>query len=264
MGKMGVVGGDDRQEVGPGQHLLGGVFAGVHDVDFQRVGAQALGFLHIHVEGGAVLHHHEAVDLVFRPDAQLLQLAAAAHVLRVVVGVVGLADDINPFGKLGVGGGEVFFRIPVAAIEQYTVHETVVGEMCVNLGTELLHVVFGHDYDGLTCLFLTKRFEHVRQVTVGAEDEDVAFHPIAHDAGLGRVGDVVEDVVDHRDQQGGEQQNAHYGYDEAEAVVLASAAEAAWVEKQGQNVLPSIIPSQYQRDEHEKHEKHHHRKQQQQ
>ena len=143
------------------------------------------------------------------------------------------------------------------------VHKTAVGKVGVYFGSQLLHIALGHDDDVLFGLFLAQSLQHGHQLMVGTQNKDVILHAITHHAGPGRIGDIVKDVVEHRDEQCGEQENAHHGDDKPEGIVLARTAEATRVEEQGEDVLPAIVPTEKGGKKQEKHIKHNHCKQEQ-
>ena len=81
-------------------------------------------------------------------------------------------------------------------------------------------------------------------------------HAITHHARPGGIGDIVKDVVEHRDEQGGEQKDTHHGDNKPEGIVFACATKATGVEKQGKDILPAVVPAEKRGKNQEKRIKH--------
>ena len=145
---------------------------------------------------------------------------------------------------MGAGRLKVLIHISFPLVEIYPRNKVAVACFERNPFLKTSGVGARHNrYIGLLRELEAKVLQDGKELLSGAQDEHVVLEGVSSAAGADCIDDVVEEVIEHRNQQGGEKQQAENGHDQAEPVVLALACEVASVKVQGNYVLPTEIPT---------------------
>ena len=186
------------------EHALCPTLRGVHHRQVYLLG-QGSGLQLHDTQCTQMVAEQVAVDYVGSLGSQLLDEREAEDVLRVMILLVGFAEDEHALRPLGIDGEQLLALGAMTVENDQAAAQRVTLQLCQEPFAHLFSILFGKYDDGLMIVLVALSDDRIDQHVVCAEEERMVRETVTQQSATESRSAVLDDVTEQRDEQAGDE-----------------------------------------------------------